>query len=344
VTAVNDQPVNTVPGAQSVDEDASLVFSPANANRIAVADVDAGAASIQVALAATNGIVTLNGTSSLGIVSGANGTHEVAVVGSIANLNVALNGLRFTPTPGYSGPAALQVTTSDLGNTGTPGPLTDADAISITVSAVNDVPVAANDGYTTAAMQTLTVAPIRGVLANDTDVETPPASLTTQVVTAPAHGSLVLSPNGGFTYAPAASFAGTDSFTYRVSDGAAQSSPATVTIAVTPSTCAPRASVKVTTAVANGRLFATIEALPLDGQTNNRLRELRFGQFQNGTVTIDSKSITSASTYTPPPNTTKVELLVGRATPGIPTTVPFEAVDLCGAWPSLVGGGTGAGF
>jgi hypothetical protein len=35
---------------------------------------------------------------------------------------------------------------------------------------------------------------------------------------------------------------------------------------------------------------------------------------------------------------------VGRATPGIPTTIPFEAVDLCGSWPSLVGGGTGAGF
>ena len=36
-----------------------------------------------------------------------------------------------------------------------------------------------------------------------------------------AHGTLSLSANGGFTYTPAANYHGSDSFTYRASDGVA---------------------------------------------------------------------------------------------------------------------------
>src|SRR5262249_34583228 len=91
VTPVNDVPVNTVPGAQTVSEDTTLTFSTANGNAISVADVDAGSASVQVTLAATNGALTLAGTSGL-TVSG-NGTGTVTVTGSIADINAALNGL-----------------------------------------------------------------------------------------------------------------------------------------------------------------------------------------------------------------------------------------------------------
>ena len=42
VTAVNDAPVNTVPGAQTINEDGSLTLSSANGNAISVADVDDG--------------------------------------------------------------------------------------------------------------------------------------------------------------------------------------------------------------------------------------------------------------------------------------------------------------
>jgi fibronectin type 3 domain-containing protein len=43
---------------------------------------------------------------------------------------------------------------------------------------------------------------------------------------------LTLNANGSFNYAPAADFNGTDSFTYRASDGMSQSNIATVTINV----------------------------------------------------------------------------------------------------------------
>ena len=58
VNAVNDAPVNTVPGPQSVNEDTALVFSAGNGNQISISDVDAGASSVQVTLTATNGAIT----------------------------------------------------------------------------------------------------------------------------------------------------------------------------------------------------------------------------------------------------------------------------------------------
>ncbi|MGQ0752034.1 MAG: DUF4347 domain-containing protein, partial [Betaproteobacteria bacterium] len=41
VTAVNDAPINTVPGAQNVAEDTTLVFSSGNGNQLSINDVDA---------------------------------------------------------------------------------------------------------------------------------------------------------------------------------------------------------------------------------------------------------------------------------------------------------------
>ncbi len=71
-----------------------------------------------------------------------------------------------------------------------------------------------------------------GVLKNDSRVNV--GKLTAELVSGTSHGTLTLKPNGSFTYQPAANFSGTDSFTYRVSNGQNQSRPATVTLRVTP--------------------------------------------------------------------------------------------------------------
>ena len=58
--AVNDAPVNSVPGFQSTAQDTSLTFDPSNSNLISINDVDASSSQVQVTLTATDGTVTLN--------------------------------------------------------------------------------------------------------------------------------------------------------------------------------------------------------------------------------------------------------------------------------------------
>jgi VCBS repeat-containing protein len=81
---------------------------------------------------------------------------------------------------------------------------------------------------------------IPGVLANDTDDEADP--LHAELRTTAGHGTLVMAANGSFTYAPDAGFTGTDSFTYRASDGRMASAAATVRITVESHDVAPDAA------------------------------------------------------------------------------------------------------
>jgi cadherin-like protein/Big-like domain-containing protein/Calx-beta domain-containing protein len=141
ITAVNDAPVNTVPGSVGTPQNTPIVFAGVNA--ISVADPDVGGNTIQVTLTATNGTLTLSGTSGLSFsFSDANGTGAgdgtadatMTFRGTLVNVNAALNGMTFTPTAGFTGGASLTITSNDLGNTGTGGPLTDTDSVSILVA------------------------------------------------------------------------------------------------------------------------------------------------------------------------------------------------------------------
>src|SRR5206468_284725 len=58
----------------------------------------------------------------------------------------------------------------------------------------------------------------------------------------PLNGTLAPNSDGSFIYTPAASFKGTDSFTYKANDGQLESNVATVTITVTGNDRAPAAT------------------------------------------------------------------------------------------------------
>ncbi|MCU1230398.1 MAG: outer rane adhesin like protein, partial [Acidobacteria bacterium] len=109
--------------------------------------------------------------------------------------------------------------------------------VSITVTPVNDAPVAVNDNYTVAEGGTLTQA-APGVLVNDTDVDSP--TLTAGLVSGPAHASsFSLNADGSFNYVHDGSETLTDSFTYSANDGSLNSNVATVNITITPVNDAP---------------------------------------------------------------------------------------------------------
>ena len=150
VNAVNDAPVNTVPGAQTTGDAIPLVFSTANANAISVADADAGTGLVQMTFAtgaAANGTLSLaNPGGGLATLTG-NGTATVVATGTITALNTALNGpaggLTYTPVAGTAAARTITVTTNDQGNTGSGGPQVDTDTITVNVDAppvVSSVP------------------------------------------------------------------------------------------------------------------------------------------------------------------------------------------------------------
>ncbi len=95
-------------------------------------------------------------------------------------------------------------------------------------------PAAANDSYSTDQGTTLTVS-APGVMTNDSDPQH--LAITAALVSSVSHGTLTLAADGSFVYKPTSSFTGTDSFTYKVSNGSATSDPATVTITVTAAPC-----------------------------------------------------------------------------------------------------------
>jgi VCBS repeat-containing protein len=134
----------------------------------------------------------------------------------------------YTPNPNFNGSDSFTYKAND-GTTNS-----NVATVTITVNAVN-APVAVNDAYSTAQNTTLNVAAPE-VLGNDSDVDS--QSLTAALVSGPAHGALTLNANGSFSYTPAASYSGLDSFTYKANDGAADSNVATMTITVT--TAAPQ--------------------------------------------------------------------------------------------------------
>lgn len=146
ITPTNDAPVNSVPGAQNMNEDSALVFSATNGNLISISDPDANSGSLTVTLSVTSGTLSLSGTGGLSFITG-DGTADASLQfsGTAANINAALTGMTFTAAPGFTGAVTLGITTSDNGNTGLGGALSDADNVTINIAAVNDAPVAADE-------------------------------------------------------------------------------------------------------------------------------------------------------------------------------------------------------
>ena len=285
ITGINDAPVNTTPAAQTTAEDVTKVFSVANGNVISVNDVDAGTANLQVALTAANGTLTLSRITGLTFSIG-DGTADATMIfqGNLTNINAALNGLSFIPTANYFGNTSMSITTNDLGNSGNGVAQSDADNINISVTSVNDPPMAANDVLTVAEDATATVV---NVLANDNTSPDNGETLTVIAVTQPANGTVTLT-GGVVRFTPTANFNGTTSFTYTISDGNGGTSTATVNVTVTPVNDPPTATNDVLT-VAEDVTATVVNVLANDNispDNGETLTVIAVTQPANGTVTL----------------------------------------------------------
>ena len=137
-------------------------------------------------------------------------------------LTGTMPGFTYTPAANFFGSDSFQFQVDD-GHEGI-----STATISITVTPVNDPPVAVDDSALTDEDTSVNIP----VLRNDSDVDGD--TLTVTGVTQGTHGSVTLNLDGTLNYTPNANFNGTDSFTYTVSDGPGATATATVTVTVTP--------------------------------------------------------------------------------------------------------------
>ena len=106
-----------------------------------------------------------------------------------------------------------------------------ATTVTISITPINDAPVASNDGPYALVFGGSVSKSAPGVLKNDTDAEGD--GLTATKITDPAHGTVSLNADGSFTYTHDSSTATTDSFTYQAKDSkGALSNIATVSFTV----------------------------------------------------------------------------------------------------------------
>ena len=221
---VNDAPVNTVPGMQTIPEDTAQAIGG-----LIVTDVDGNLSTVQLAVA--NGTVTVTLSGGATITAGANGTSTLTLSGSQVDINATLASLLYQGTLNYNGPDTLTVTSTDT------NAVTDVDTVAITVTAVDDLPVASADLYAATEDTVLNVPALTGLLANDTGLGD--GGLTLTVVGPVTGGAVVLNNDGSFSFTPTANFNGVASFTYQVQDGDGDVSSALVTINVAPQNDAP---------------------------------------------------------------------------------------------------------
>lgn len=123
---------------------------------------------------------------------------------------------------------------------GTPRRCASAE-VTITVNPVNDPPQATDDTISVAEGETVTLA-APGLLEGDVDPDSATLRVSATPVSAPAHGTVTLSPDGAVRYSHDGSETETDSFVYEVCDDAtpAACDTAVVTVLITPVNDAPQ--------------------------------------------------------------------------------------------------------
>ena len=220
IEGINDAPI-AVANTNEVPENGAIDLAAASSVLGDDADVDGDALTVSSIrtgnVAATNGAQGEIGSTLVGaygvLTLNADGQYSYATTAS------AVDGLA-------AGATAVDVFTYTI----TDGALSASAELLITVTGVNDAPVAVADTLDAIedTPETYTAAQLVG---NDTDVENSELSLSS--VTSGSNGTAVLNADGTVTFTPNADYAGAADFTYIVNDGTADStSAATVTVNV----------------------------------------------------------------------------------------------------------------
>ena len=164
----------------------------------------------------------------------------------------------YTPNGNYNGPDSFTFTVND-------GTVASAAEIDVTVTPVNDTPIAVDDGsvqtpFLTMVEDSPASDPIP-VLTNDTDADDDP--LTVATADSP-NGTVAINADQTLSFTPAPDFNGVATISYTVFDGTAASLPATVFVEVTPVNDAPIANAGTATVDEDGTVGITLTGSDMD--------------------------------------------------------------------------------
>ena len=224
-----------------------------------------------------------------------NGSKGAAVI-----TNPATGAFTYTPTENATGSDSFSFRVSDgLANSA-------AATVNITITAVNDPPVAEALSFTTNEDQVYS-----GQLSgSDVDGD----SLTFSITSNGTKGSVAITDpsSGTFQYLPNENENGEDSFTYSVSDGTATSATVTGSITITPVNDAPTVANISFSTTSDTSYSGTLSATDPDG---DNLTYTILDSGDKGTAVVDDPT-TGAFTYTPNASATGADSIAFRVNDG----------------------------
>src|SRR5690554_5811798 len=230
------------------------------------------------------------------------GTYTTAQGGTIS---IATDGTyTYTPALNFTGTDSVDYTITD-------GSLTDTATLTITVSPVNDAPVAVDDAISIAedTVFTSTVS----LLANDSDVDSSFTAVAGTYTTAQG-GTIVIAADGQYVYTPKANFNGTDTVDYTITDGSLTDT-GTLTIVVTPVNDAPVAMNDAISIVEDTIFTSTVSLLANDSDVDSSFTAVSgtYTTAQGGTISIATDG---SYVYTPAANFTGIDTVDYTITDG----------------------------
>jgi VCBS repeat-containing protein len=212
-----------------------------------------------------------------------------------ATIDAATGAWSYSPTSDYNGVDGFTVTITDDDDH------TITQAISLTINAVNDAPVAVADSVTILEVDD-TTATVISILDNDTDADVGD-SISLFSKTNGSNGSVINKGDGTVSYTPAVNFNGIDTFTYTATDGTNTSEPGTVTVTVTAVNDDPSGSVTIAGTIKTGQtLTASNDLADVDGLGTISYQWSKDGTAVSGatdaTLVLDDDDIGSTFTVT----------------------------------------------
>ena len=211
---------------------------------------------------------------------------KAASLGMATITDAAKGVFTYVPKPGVYGADSFSFKAND-------GTFDSNEAVvSISIRKINSAPMATDQ--TLPVMEDKTA---NGTLTA-TDADSDP--MTFSLVTSPIHGTatIVDSATGAFIYTPSANATGSDSFTFKVSDGTLDSGLATVSVAIAPVNDAPTAAALSLSATEDLVASGKLSGADLDGEA------LTYSIVTNGAKgkAVITDATTGAFTYAPSAN------------------------------------------